>query len=86
MIRVEEDWTPQKRAARATMLLIFDALQQAGGITTREMATALGVSADAAWKMLTNLCGDGGIPLTKDEEYGGRWFIPQCMIRRRPDT
>ena len=75
-----DDTTPSQRAARATWLLICRSLVNAGGLTTRELAQALGMTYSATWKMLMHLCTGDGPPITKHEHKGGEWFIPPDML------
>lgn len=64
--------TPQQRAAWVTYHLVMRKLAHLDGMTTLEIADALGMTPRAIRAMMCGLCAVGGVPLMRIEE---RWEI-----------
>ena len=60
---MEDERTPQQRAALATYHLVLRAFAGLPGMTTREVAALCRMDDESARQMLCKLSGIGGIPL-----------------------
>ena len=69
---MEDERTPQQRAALATYHLVLRAFAGLPGMTTREVAALCGMCEEAARVMLCNLSGYGGIPIYQNS---ARWVL-----------
>jgi len=73
----QPEYTPQQRAAKVVYQLTLRALAGLDGLTTRQVATMVGLSWDGAHSLLCNVSGSG-IPIY---DAGGKWALATCHLK-----